>query len=383
MKGFGHYVQELRKNAGKREADICDFLNISPAQLYQIENNKITIGKDLVFKLAIFMNGDLRELLILHQQDRIISEIKNIDFTNAGLYKENGYSSDAAMNARHQNLLKTYTMLVDTDFNVQAHKPSYPLDELIESITYCKAHNLNYEYEKIMPYGSAQLVIELDDLPRSFLSDSDSRPMKKTWLSCIQTQPAIFQVAQSRAIVYIRFHPGGLFGLTGIPQISLKNVTLEADLVFGPSILDLRERMLTCADTQEIFRILREYFLRMFKPSKTEDEVIKYICKNIQAPLPYLIRKSGYSQKHLIHLFKNRLGITPKNFQRVHRFNNSLHQIQTIRGKPDWSSLVFDNGYYDQAHFVKEFGCFSNFNPGQYSGLAPACPNFIHSSEGR
>ena len=71
------------------------------------------------------------------------------------------------------------------------------------------------------------------------------------------------------------------------------------------------------------------------------------------------------SQKHLIHLFKKYIGLTPKWYQRILRFNDLLKQIQN-KENIAWADIAYRCGYTDQSHFIKEFKHFSGFNPREF-----------------
>jgi AraC-like DNA-binding protein len=84
----------------------------------------------------------------------------------------------------------------------------------------------------------------------------------------------------------------------------------------------------------------------------------------------------GYSRKHFIELFKSRVGVSPKRFLRIFRFRRSLARLQG-GGKPDWSRLAMETGYYDQAHLIRDFREFSGFTPSDYMGRLAGDINYL------
>jgi len=76
-----------------------------------------------------------------------------------------------------------------------------------------------------------------------------------------------------------------------------------------------------------------------------------------------LAKKLGVSAPTLYRLFKNNVGVNPKSYMNTHRFRNILNEI--LRGQHHLTSIAYDNLYYDQAHFIKDFKAFSGFSPGQ------------------
>jgi AraC-like DNA-binding protein len=64
-------------------------------------------------------------------------------------------------------------------------------------------------------------------------------------------------------------------------------------------------------------------------------------------------------------MFREHVGLTPKLFCRIRRFQDALNR--TAGGKRVvWAQLAADCGYFDQAHFVRDFQAFSGINPTAY-----------------
>jgi AraC-like DNA-binding protein len=81
--------------------------------------------------------------------------------------------------------------------------------------------------------------------------------------------------------------------------------------------------------------------------------------------MEHLARKVGYSGKHLIRIFRDHVGLPPKAFLRIMRFQKTVLEIENHK-QPDWTSVAHESGYYDQAHFISDFRHFSGFTPRQY-----------------
>jgi AraC-like DNA-binding protein len=76
-------------------------------------------------------------------------------------------------------------------------------------------------------------------------------------------------------------------------------------------------------------------------------------------------RETGLSRRRFAQLFREQVGLTPKLYCRLHRFQGVLRQISS--GAPvDWADLAVAGGYYDQAHLANEFRSFSGISPASY-----------------
>jgi transcriptional regulator GlxA family with amidase domain len=75
-----------------------------------------------------------------------------------------------------------------------------------------------------------------------------------------------------------------------------------------------------------------------------------------------LAERVGLSHRRLIELFTAEVGVPPKLFGRLQRFERALAIVHKARSV-DWAKLAVGCGYYDQSHMIKDFGEFSGFSP--------------------
>lgn len=87
----------------------------------------------------------------------------------------------------------------------------------------------------------------------------------------------------------------------------------------------------------------------------------------------------GLSSRRFIELFRRQVGLTPKVFCRVRRFQQVLervHREEVHRGDMEWAQVALACGYYDQSHFIHDFRSFSGLTPCEYR--AAATPHLNH-----
>ncbi|HEY6881503.1 MAG TPA: helix-turn-helix domain-containing protein, partial [Polyangiales bacterium] len=83
-----------------------------------------------------------------------------------------------------------------------------------------------------------------------------------------------------------------------------------------------------------------------------------------------LVRETGYSHRGFNNLFAAAVGLSPKLFARVRRFEAALERIHRV-GNGSLAALALAAGYSDQAHFTRDFRVFTGLTPGGYRALAP------------
>jgi AraC-like DNA-binding protein len=94
-------------------------------------------------------------------------------------------------------------------------------------------------------------------------------------------------------------------------------------------------------------------------------------------------QRVGLSAKRFIERFKAEDGIKPKRYCRVHRFQRAITEMDRSR-QVDWTSVALDCGYFDQAHFIRDFREFSGITPTAYEAARTPFHNhvkFIQSND--
>ncbi len=263
--------------------------------------------------------------------------------------------------------------------------PSAPLCNYVNTFTFYEGLNLGYTIERLLPDGSTNLIIELDNIPK-FTFDNESLEKKekysKAWMSGMQQEYISIGTPPSSSMFVIQFQPGGVYPFLNFPVEELNNLVVDAELIFGDDIIRLREQLLESPTPEEKFGRAEQWLQTHLSEASFSEQVMNFaiqqICQNPALDsIKQISRKTGYSQKQFIQLFKKYVGLSPKYFQRVQRFNKVLQEVER-RNEINWPALSYDCGFYDQAHFIREFQKFSGFNPtdflrekGEYINYVP------------
>lgn len=162
---------------------------------------------------------------------------------------------------------------------------------------------------------------------------------------------------------------------------TFNNKVVDAINVFGKEFDVFRNQLILYDSVDAIVECAEKWLLSQLQEDTFEGEIIQHFVEQIRATsstvnLKTIALKSGYSQKQFIHLFKKYVGITPKQFHRIVRFNEILTAIHQ-KNKINWLVVATDCGYYDQAHFIKDFQLFSGLNPKQYIDDQGDWPHYI------
>lgn len=163
--------------------------------------------------------------------------------------------------------------------------------------------------------------------------------------------------------------PLGARRFFGLPmgEITGQVVELE-DLIGGPAARELAERLATAPDWParlDLFEraIARRVLAAPPVPTELEWAWRRLLETDGSVPVTDLAAELGRSRRHLAVRFREELGMTPKALARLLRFERA---VQRLRAGDELGDLALDAGYYDQAHFNRDFRAFAGTTPTEY-----------------
>ena len=164
----------------------------------------------------------------------------------------------------------------------------------------------------------------------------------------------------------IVFQPGGLFRLFSVPLHELTDHDCDARAVLGPWVSRLQERLGECGSFGERARITDEC-LRHFSRLRTCSDGVSGAANEIllrhgDVSIPDLANRACLSLRQFERRFHDQVGMRPKLYSRIARFEAALDSKARSRTK-SWTEIGHEFGYHDQMHLVHDFGQFSGETP--------------------
>ncbi|MEO9887920.1 MAG: helix-turn-helix domain-containing protein [Balneola sp.] len=255
---------------------------------------------------------------------------------------------------------------------IKNQKPCFPHDDYIDTFIYFKDYRPQHSIERVIPDGHIYLIFELDGLPRCTYDNNTLEPafhFSKSWISGLQKNYISISALENSEMFIIRFKPGGAIPYLHKAHDSINDSIVPAETIFGNSANLLRDRLISAEQPETKFKLankfLSERLNQDFIPHKSIFKAIDQISNQpdfSSVMMMGLIKESGFSKKHFIDLFKKSVGVTPKYFQRILRFNCIMPKVQQELDI-SWPQISAECGFYDQAHFIKDFKKFSGYNP--------------------
>jgi AraC-like DNA-binding protein len=187
----------------------------------------------------------------------------------------------------------------------------------------------------------------------------------------IGTKRFVAELEGEGFVVGVKFRPGGFYPFLRRDVIELRGRELPVAVVFGAdgAALDA-EAMAAPTDEARIKRI--ERFLRAREPASDELGALATRAVDVARADPSLSRarelaaRLGVSPRTLERMFRRYVGVGPKWILRRCRVHEACERI-AAGAPPCWSALATELGYFDQAHFIRDFKSQVGQTPVEYA----------------
>lgn len=249
--------------------------------------------------------------------------------------------------------------------------------------------------EHVLPTGRMHLAIRLSDEPLRLFDnagDFSGRLVSEAVVGGARDSFYIRDVSQPLCSVGAVLRPGAARALFGVHADELAGRHTPLDDLWGRSVASMRDRLAEIRsldarlDAFEALLASRLPRARGLHPAvaqaleqlmdvpaiaadHAEDE------RGSSLAVREVVRQSGYSHRTFISLFHRAVGLTPKVYCRVLRFQRALRRVSV--GTASWLDVALAAGYSDQAHFNREFRTFVGVTPTEYRQVAPHFPNHL------
>jgi len=267
------------------------------------------------------------------------------------------------------------------------HIPGPPLGAFIDWFWYYDGLYPSHSKEHVLPDGTFELVINLRDERRKLFNRGNGArydSFRRGWLSGAHSEYIIIDALANSSMIGAHFKPGGVAPFLGLPADEMRDRVVELDAFWGIGAWCLRDQLLAAQGSQLKFRILEQFLRERLlhstfptqRAARVSCAVDQFLRQQDQVTVSVVAEGFGVSHKHFIEEFRRHVGLTPKLFCRIRRFQEVLVRI-AARERVEWADVACSCGYYDQAHFVHDFQEFSGLNPTAFLSHQLGDPQFV------
>ena len=213
--------------------------------------------------------------------------------------------------------------------------------------------------DKVLPYGHPEIGFIYGDDYRFYQTGQEPALLPKSFVAGQFCQSYYLEPTGATGVIGIRFTPTGLFALFQVSMSSLTNKITDFAEIGGEEVPEITAEIIEATPNDRRIEVIETYLLGKLANHKAQTNLLQrtvdLILKEIgNVTMGEICEKVNISARQLERKFKEQIGMSPKLFSRVVRVN---HALKLLRTNPtyNWQDIIFLCGYYDQAHFIKDF----------------------------
>ena len=227
--------------------------------------------------------------------------------------------------------------------------------------------NENPSRQRVVPDGCMEMIFHYGDLYRQYLEDGSSLIQPKSFVFGQITRFLEIEPTGKTGIISARFLPEGLLPFIQIPVVELENKAVGLNKLFGDAGRKLEEDVLKDDSNIKRIEIIKNFLLSHLQHPHTIDNITKSCVEVIlqsqgQLNLVDLADKHNINRRSLERKFTSAIGMSPKQLTKVIRLQAAIKMLEK-KQFTSLTSLAYENGYYDQAHFIRDFKDFTGVSP--------------------
>ncbi|MEO9802519.1 MAG: helix-turn-helix domain-containing protein [Reichenbachiella sp.] len=225
--------------------------------------------------------------------------------------------------------------------------------------------------QKLIPDGCIEMTFNLGDKIKRYTSKSE-----------FILHPCAMVMGQRAKSYYIEptgdvrsfaicFYPYGFANFLNTPIKSLTDKETPVEDLFGKiPAKELEQKIIRATNTQLRIEIIEEFLFNKLNDKNTIDNIVKTTIDTLletrgNSSINSILKNDLSKRRQLERKFSNQIGISPKQLGKVIRLQAALNMLLN-KGPESLTHIAYESGYYDQAHFIKDFKEFTKTNPSEF-----------------
>jgi AraC-like DNA-binding protein len=215
-----------------------------------------------------------------------------------------------------------------------------------------------------------ELIFHYGDAFKKYTGEREASVQPRSFLHGQLNRFMDVEATGKIGVFSIRFAPSGLRRFVNMNIDELTCNAIDVEDLWGKEGRMLEERIMTAPTAISRMKIVEDFLSKRMTACETRLHAIDYCIRNMvlssePTSIDRLAAEVNLSRRELERKFQNIVGLSPKRFLRITRFQQVLKYLEQNPSK-SFTTTAYANGYFDQSHFIKDFKEFTGFSPTQY-----------------
>lgn len=253
--------------------------------------------------------------------------------------------------------------------NYQTYKPHKNLASIVKFYwTLEVPFDPKNQKQKIVPDGCIEMTFNLGDKIKRYTSETEFVFNPDAMVMGQRTKSYYIEPIGDVNTIAICFYPHGFANFVNLPLENLVDQeTPIQDLFNEAQANELEQSIIHAANTNERIEIIESFLLNRLKEEATIENIVKTTVETLlntkgSTPINVILKDNISKRRQLERHFKKQIGISPKQLSKVIRLHATLQMLVSQKNET-LTDIAYENEYFDQNHFIKDFKEFVGITP--------------------
>lgn len=227
--------------------------------------------------------------------------------------------------------------------------------------------------QRIIPDGGIEMAFILGDDIKRYTSTDEFILQPRAMVLGQVIEPFYVEPVGVVNTFAVSFYPYGFANFVAEPIKGLVNKETPIELLFGDaSAKKLHQKILKATNTGERIKVVEAFLFGRLNEKTTIDNIVKNTIDTLlstkgSTPINKILKQNISKRRQLERKFVKQVGISPKQLGKVIRLQTALKMLLNEE-EENLTRIVYESGYYDQSHFIKDFKEFTGVSPKEFLG---------------
>ena len=258
--------------------------------------------------------------------------------------------------------------------NYQTYEPHPDLESVVSCYWTLEVPATNdSQKQRIIPDGTIEMAFILGDDIKRYTSEDDFILQPRAMVLGQTIEPFYIEPTGYVNTFAIRFYPYGFANFVTVPIRTLANKETPIEILFGEKTAKkLDGEIVQATNVKERIAIIERFLLNKLSEQSTVDNIVRTTVDALlltkgSASIIGILKEDLSKRRQLERKFVKQIGLSPKQLGKVIRLQSALKMLLNEEGE-SLTNIAYENEYYDQAHFIKDFKEFTGISPKEFLG---------------
>jgi len=255
----------------------------------------------------------------------------------------------------------------------KTYKPHPDLESLVKFYWTLKVpFDPDNQKQKIIPDGCIEMTFNLEDKIKRYVSESKFIINPNAMVMGQRTKSYYILPVGNVDTIAICFYPHGFANFVNTPLEKLVDKETPIAELFGQTAADeLEQQIIHAKGTRQRIEIIETFLLQKLNEETTISNIVKSTVDTLlqskgSTSIKVISEDNLSKRRQLERHFKKQIGISPKQLSKVIRLQATLQMLLNQKTET-LTEIAYENDFFDQNHFIKDFKEFVGITPKEFS----------------